>query len=186
MFPFAKGHETIRMYHQPNGYQEESPISSTRNWLSTFCTNNWLSMLMRWATIQHTVKMTYCTKRWYSWENRQRHMQNKTKKATWRSKTELNFCCCLHCTFPQISMIPFGKKTKIPLVISIYAWNVLKVYNLGMFLGLCLGWRGRVIFQKFLCSIIKHISYVVNFSYVDFNMELDCVPLYARITLLFH
>lgn len=91
MFPFAKGHETIRMYHQPNGYQEESPMSSTHNWLSTFWTKNWLSILMRWATIQRIVKLTYCTKRWYSWENRQRHMQNKTKKAKWRSKTELNF-----------------------------------------------------------------------------------------------
>ena len=29
MFPFIKEHETIRMYHQPNGHQEKRPISST-------------------------------------------------------------------------------------------------------------------------------------------------------------
>ena len=29
VFPFIKEHETIRMYHQPNGHQEKRPISST-------------------------------------------------------------------------------------------------------------------------------------------------------------
>lgn len=60
--------------------------------------------------------------------------------------------------------------------ISIYAWNVLKVYNLGIFLvgGICLDWRERIILQKFLCNIIKHF-YIINFNYVDLTILVYCI-----------
>lgn len=93
---FWNEYETIRMYHQPNWCQKESPITSTHNWLGTFCTNKWLTRVTKQATIWCIAKMTYCKECWCWWKNKDTWKMTQ-RKLNIDLKQNIKFCCCLHC-----------------------------------------------------------------------------------------
>lgn len=84
-------------------------------------------------------------------------MENDPKKVKCRSKTEQKILLLPALPFYLNLYDTFLEGNKNTSVISISAWNGLKIYNLGMFLGIPLGLRDSNS-PEVLCSIIKHIN----------------------------
>lgn len=68
-------------------------------------------------------------------------MENDPKKVKCRSKTEQKILLLPALPFYLNFYDTFLEGNKNTSVISISAWNGLKIYNQGMFLGIPLGWR---------------------------------------------
>lgn len=85
-------------------------------------------------------------------------MQNNPKQAKGQSTTELKFSLLPTLPFYLNLYDNFLEGTKIPLLSASMFGIFFKDLELRMFLGICLGRRERVILQKFLYIIIKHIN----------------------------
>lgn len=88
-------------------------------------------------------------------------MQNNPKQAKGQSTTQPKFSLLLALPFYLNLYDNFLEGNKNTFVISIYVWNVFKDLEPRMSLGICLCRTERVILQKFLWIIIKHINLLI-------------------------